>query len=174
MQLLSAILRDNRATGAEAVAAARLLEAMERNDSGIDGQGLPPPTSRPEQILRAVRFLTAAGPSITLEALDIIARRVEDNRLRAYRRMGDTYAPMDGAALQAFRKKFKKRRELLAEQEETNGNSGESERFEYESGGAVAEGERLPELSETSKPIEYASDSDEPDGERASSSSSEA
>lgn len=76
-QLLSAILRDQRATGAEAVAAARLLEAMEVKDVAGEGRGLPPPTSRPEQVARICRVLTAAGPEITCEALDILARRSE-------------------------------------------------------------------------------------------------
>lgn len=94
-KLLTGILRDGKATGAEAVAAARLLEAMERNGAAGQVAGIPPPTSRPEQVQRMVRLLTMGGKKIVAEALEIIATRSETSRTAKFQAAFDNNMPLD-------------------------------------------------------------------------------
>ena len=156
MKLLSGIMRDGRATGAEVVAAGRLLEAMERTDATSMSQGIPPPTSRPEQVMRAVRFLTAAGPRTTCEALEILAQRYERARVVAAQNRRDGKL-MDITEVDKYRKR-------LLPKEDKNG-SREGKRFVRPPGGtltAIPEG--LPELHEPAEPVGPPPNSDESHG----------
>jgi hypothetical protein len=75
---LTTLLRDLDAKGAERVAAARMLEAMEQRSEQTDVEvGAPAPTTRAEQVVRLVRVLACAGPTIRAEAITIVGRRSE-------------------------------------------------------------------------------------------------
>lgn len=160
--LLSAIMRDPAATGAEVTAAGRLLEGMERTDSGADSRGIPPPTNRPEQVARTVRILTAAGREVTLEALDIIARRYENGRKVAFENRASGRNPMGLPELRAYTRRVKGDK---YEEEQDGREHSDSERPEHGGAGAPSSGAGVPDVSEPSLPPEPVAVPDGEDGE---------
>lgn len=155
-RLLSAILRDGKASGAEAVAAARLLEAMERASANSDQIGIPPPTSRPDQVMRIVRLLTGAGPRMTCEALEIIAQRSERMREVTMQNRKDGKL-FDVAGVTQYRKR------LLPKEESNAGRKGKRSKSDA-SGTPAAEPSGLPELSEVAESVGPPADANERNG----------
>ena len=157
-ELLSAILRDGRATGAEAVAAARLLEAMDRNDAAASDRGIPPPTNRAEQVARMLRLIQAAGPTILCEALDVYVERTE--RYKAIR-TGKPEAKILMEKARAATTRMRKWRKKLDE------SGGEDQRSEHGPGGApTAESDGVRELPEPAEFAGEAANQDERNGDR--------
>lgn len=156
-EALTEVLRDAASTGAEKVAASRQLDMMDARDAAADLIGIPPPTSRPEQIIRAVRVLQALPPAHLCEALDILARRIERGRAIVFANRASGVNPM---VLDRYRDRIK------PQPGGKHGVDGANQRPERPASGEVAaEHGGVPELRGPAEPAGTSSDQNDPDGD---------
>jgi hypothetical protein len=152
---LSEIMRDG--TGAEVVAASRLMEAMEQRDASSAQQGIPPPTSWPEQVMRLVRIMQANTRHTTLEAIDVYIAQLERRRAAIV----NTRNIENLVSSQAFRE----RRARIPAQKPEGLKNGNSVGPIGSASGEVAAESGVSELLESAEPVGPSENEDERDGD---------